>query len=145
MSGRWLSGKQNRQISVPSEVKADLENAGSSRGDTAKCKRDPGSLQQETWSAGFSFYLVHWHCLPPERLLWRNSEEDSARQLALPCSATTWCSWHSWEVSETQKTVSTVVVWVVENHLPTIREIRLSSKMCTGHLESQHFQMPICC
>lgn len=46
MSGRWLSGKQNRQISVKS-VKADLENAGSSRRTQPNAKRDPGSLQQE--------------------------------------------------------------------------------------------------
>lgn len=135
--------KTKTDKSVSRQRKADLENAGSSRGDTAKCKRDPGSLQQETWSAGFFTlstdiaFLLRGCC----GVLRGRSEP---RQLALPCSATTWCSWHSWSKWNTENCF-TVVVWVVENHLPTIREIRLSSKMCTGHLESQHFQMPICC
>lgn len=147
MSGCWLVGKLNKQVSAQS-VKDE------SRLNTRWCqqgrhiqvqKRHQDLCNSETCSAGFSFYLVCRRFLHPERLLWRDSEADSARQLALPCSAMTWCSWHSWETSETQKTVSIVVVWVVENQLPTIIEMRLSSKTCAQHLESQHFQMPAHC
>lgn len=80
----------------------------------------------KTCSTNFSFYLVHWHFMHPERQLWHNSEADSAQQPALRCSATTWYSWRSWETSEnTENLVSIVVGWEVENQLPIIIEMKL--------------------